>query len=118
MCKLRISAHKLNIEVGRYNKTPRNERFCKKCNTGEIEDEMHFLLLCNHFETDRKNILDLVAGEVKNFHTLSCENKLILLMNNENISIQWANLSKIICINDSNLATNTTWLLFITFSVL
>ena len=27
MCKLRISAHKLNIEVGRYNKTPRNERF-------------------------------------------------------------------------------------------
>jgi hypothetical protein len=69
MCKLRISAHKLNIEVGRYNKTPRNERFWKKCTTGEIEDEMHFLLLCNHFETDRKNILDLVAGEVKNFHT-------------------------------------------------
>ena len=62
ICKLHISAHKLNIEVGRYNKTPRNERFCKKCNTGE----MHFLLLCNHFEIDRKNILDLVAGEVKN----------------------------------------------------
>ena len=77
MCKLRISAHKSNIEVGRYNKTPRNERFCKKCNTDEIEDEMHFLLLCNHFETDRNNILDLVAGEVKNFHTLSCENKFI-----------------------------------------
>jgi hypothetical protein len=83
MCKLRISAHKLKIEVGHYNKTPRNERFCKKCNTDEIEDEMHFLLLCNHFETDRKNIL----AEVKNFHTLTCENKLIFLMNNENISI-------------------------------
>ena len=75
MCKLRISAHKLNIEVGRCNKTPRNERFCKKCKTGEIEDEMHFLRLCNHFETERKNILDLVADEVKNFHALSCENK-------------------------------------------
>ena len=48
MCKLRISANKLNIEVWRCNKTPRNERFIKKCNTGEI-DEMHFLLLCNHF---------------------------------------------------------------------
>jgi hypothetical protein len=33
------------------------------------------------------NKIDLVAGEVKNFHTLSCENKLIFLMNNENISI-------------------------------
>ena len=32
--------------------------------------------------------------------------------------IQWANLSKIICINDGNLATNTTWLLFITFNML
>ena len=103
------------------NKTPINERFCKKCNTGEIEDEMHFLFVCNHFETDRKHILDLVADEVKSFHTLSCEKKLFFLMNNENISIlniQWANLSKIICINDSNLATNTTWLLFITFNVL
>ena len=59
----------------------------KKCNTGEIEDVMHFLLLCNQFETDRKNILDLVAGEVKNVHTLSCENKFIVLMNNENISM-------------------------------
>jgi hypothetical protein len=49
--------------------------------------QFFFLLLCNPFETDRKNILDLVAGEVKNFHTLSCENKLILLMNNGNISI-------------------------------
>jgi hypothetical protein len=46
-----------------------------------------FLLLCNYFETDRKNILDLVAGEVKIFHTLSCENKFVFLMNNENISI-------------------------------
>jgi hypothetical protein len=65
LCKLRISAHKLKIEVGHYNKTPRNERFCKKCNTDEIEDEMHFLLLCNPFETDRKNILDLVAVKLK-----------------------------------------------------
>ena len=48
---------------------------------------MHFLLLCNPFETDRKNILDLVAVEVKNVHTLSCENKIFFLMNNENISI-------------------------------
>jgi hypothetical protein len=43
MCKLRISAHKLNIEVGHYNKTPRNE--CFFCNTGEIEDEMKLSLI-------------------------------------------------------------------------
>jgi hypothetical protein len=65
-------AHKLNIEVGRYNKTPRNERFCKKCNTGE----MHFLLLCNHFEIDRKNTLDLVAGGEKKNNTPTCVEKI------------------------------------------
>ena len=74
-CKLSISAHSLNIEVGRYKKTPRNERFCKKCNTGEIEDKMHFyfyaIILKLIGKIYYKNIVDLVAGEVKNFHTLS-----------------------------------------------
>jgi hypothetical protein len=66
-------SHILCIEVGRYNKTPRNERFCKKCHTDEIEDEMQFLLLCNPFETDRKNILDLVVGEVNSILNLWAE---------------------------------------------
>jgi hypothetical protein len=40
--QLRISAHCLNIEWGRYNKPkiPREERFCKFCT--EVETEEHF----------------------------------------------------------------------------
>ena len=43
LTKLRISAHSLAIETGRYSKPkiPRNERFCKFC-VNEIEDEIHF----------------------------------------------------------------------------
>jgi hypothetical protein len=43
--------------------------FLQKCNTDEIDDEMHVLLLCIHFETDRKTILVLVAGVGETSHT-------------------------------------------------
>jgi hypothetical protein len=38
--QFRISDHSLEIEKGRYNKTPCEERLCK--NSGIIEDEAHF----------------------------------------------------------------------------
>jgi hypothetical protein len=48
---------------------------------------MHFLLLCNPFETDRKNILDLVGVKIKiSIHSVVRTNY-FFLMNNENISI-------------------------------
>jgi hypothetical protein len=44
MTKIRISAHDLEIERGRYAGLPRVERLCKICRT--IEDEFHFLNEC------------------------------------------------------------------------
>ena len=54
LAKLRMSAHNLQIETGRFskNKTPRDERFCPYCktlNTLAVEDEVHFLLVCSLF---------------------------------------------------------------------
>ena len=40
--KLRISAHKLRIEGGRYINIPKCERFCNVYDSGKIEDESHF----------------------------------------------------------------------------
>ena len=44
LTRFRISAHKLEIEIGRYTtpKTPLENRLCKQCNSSEIEDEEHF----------------------------------------------------------------------------
>ena len=45
--RLRISAHRLEIEVGRYNNTPKDERICAWCNIvldeNTIESELHLL---------------------------------------------------------------------------
>ena len=44
--KLRMSAHNLQIEMGRRTGTPANLR---KCHCGEMEDELHFLLRCRRY---------------------------------------------------------------------
>ena len=54
LSKLRITAHKLAIERGRYLNIPKNERIYTACNTGEVEDEEHFLLNCSLYKPLRQ----------------------------------------------------------------
>ena len=58
--KLRTSSHKLHIETGRHKRpiTPREFRFCDLCKNGKVEDELHFLLNCNHNQSLRKSMLN------------------------------------------------------------
>ena len=50
LSKLRISAHDLMIEKGRYFRPviPINQRVCLNCE--QVEDEMHFTLFCSKFQ--------------------------------------------------------------------
>ena len=59
ICKIRISAHSLIIQTGRYarNRTPRNERYCIYCNTNDLEDEFHFILICPCYSVIRKKYI-------------------------------------------------------------
>lgn len=45
LTQLRVSDHKLNIELGRYRNIARENRLCSVCEV--VEDEYHFLLHCN-----------------------------------------------------------------------
>ena len=46
LANLRLSSHKLNIEIGRHNTIDRQDRTCIRCNLNDIEDEFHFVLVC------------------------------------------------------------------------
>lgn len=81
--KFRISAHKLQIEYGRYRNIPVSERLCTKCSMKVIEDELHFMFICPHYEIIRNNYLLSISSMCKNFNSLSCENKFIFVMSNE-----------------------------------
>ena len=52
MAKLRLSPHCLRIETGRHENLPIKDRICLRCES-EIDDEVHFLITCPCFKTER-----------------------------------------------------------------
>ena len=58
--KLKISAHHLSIEQGRYTRpiTPRSQRYCSDCKEQVIGDEFHFLLKCPKFAWERRKMFE------------------------------------------------------------
>ncbi len=94
ICRLRISCHKLFIETGKYlpkkARLKPEERICKFCNSGEVEDELHFLLRCNLYSDERSYLLCKISDLYKNFNELSDVMKFRVLLNSENKEIMWA----------------------------
>ena len=46
--KLRISAHRLPVEVGRYNNTPYEQRICNHYSLNKVGNEQHYVMECNN----------------------------------------------------------------------
>ena len=55
IAKIRCSSHTLEIEKGRHNNKPRDERLCSVCNLNEVETEDHFLTKCPTYHLLRRN---------------------------------------------------------------
>lgn len=53
LSRFRCSAHCLRIELDR-GKLQRDQRICQLCNTNQIENEYHFLLICPFFREFRE----------------------------------------------------------------
>ena len=83
LTKLRISNHNLAIEKGRHTipKTPISERYCTQCNTNSIEDEIHFLLVCPKYQSQRQELLKNI-----NLPYDTQQNQLIFLLTKQNLS--------------------------------
>jgi hypothetical protein len=77
--KYRLSSHRLEIEQGRFNNIPRNERKCKLC-LECIEDEYHFILVCPFYNDCRKQYLK------KYYYKHPSTFKLVQLLSTENIT--------------------------------
>ena len=58
--QLRISSHQLEIENGRANRVPREERLCRLCHI-EIEDEYHFTCKCPTYAEIRAEYQDILG---------------------------------------------------------
>ena len=86
--KLRLSAHNLHIETGRYRNRniPREERYCLFCKTKNdlvIEDEIHFLTCCPLFATEREEMINSISEKYPSIKMLNTEKLLIWLLSQE-----------------------------------
>ena len=61
--KLRCGTLPLAIETGRYRSIPRDQRLCRSCESGAVEDELHFIFDCIKYEDIRRNILNDIMPE-------------------------------------------------------
>ena len=52
--QMRLSAHKLEIEMGRYQKIEKKDRICQHCRSGKIESEYHFIAICPNYKDIRE----------------------------------------------------------------
>jgi hypothetical protein len=86
---MRISAHKLSVESGRYTKTPYKDRFCTLCQSNEIGDEFHYLLLCSNQKiSETRNIfLNDLYGINSSFHLFDTNDLFLYIINIHDKSI-------------------------------
>ena len=58
ICRLRVSAHRLLIEMGRYNNTPRTERICKTACVMKLKMKNILLFDVTNSQKKEKNYLN------------------------------------------------------------
>ena len=88
MTKLRISDHPLEIEAGRYNRTPPDDRLCIFCDKSfmYVENEVHFVLECSLYK-DLRNAFANATHIDKKYAHLTKENLFKYLMSSSNYDI-------------------------------
>ena len=74
---------RLEIESGRYKKIPADQRLCKNCKLQCVENELHFLFICDRHSVLRQSFLTSISNYVPNFTSKSDLDKFIFLMNTE-----------------------------------
>ena len=75
LCKIRVSAHRLSVEEGRYKKIPLSDRMCKVCKNG-TEDEKHFIFHCTALEHIRKQFFENLSSICPYFENMSDVDKI------------------------------------------
>jgi hypothetical protein len=82
MARFRISAHTLAIERGRYTTppTPLIDRVCKHCADHRIEDEFHFLVECDKYDSPRRKLFHEIGILCPRFQDLNDKQKFVYML--------------------------------------
>ena len=85
--KLRTDTLPIEIELGRYRSTPREQRLCRNCSTNSVETTEHFIFNCNKYNVNRCQFYEKNSKDNINFHNLLDRQKLLFLLNSDSFYI-------------------------------
>ena len=85
LSQLRVDVLPLSIEMGRFSNSPLEYRLCLLFDEDNVEDESHFLFRCTLYSDLRSTFINCISQDVNYFHSLSDAEKLMLIMNADNI---------------------------------
>ena len=83
LAKCRLSSHSLQIELGRHNNTPVNNRICTRCDYNAVDDEEHFLIHCSYFNEERYVLFNEANNYIEYFNTMSSNFKFVMLLTSQ-----------------------------------
>ena len=87
LAQFRAGILPLEIELGRYRDVPLEERVCKLCISGQVEDEFHFLCICSYFNDLREHLYSSVAIGYPEIYAIDDFEKFVYLMCNQQLRV-------------------------------
>ena len=87
MAGLRMGCLPLAVETGRYSNIPYEERVCRLCDRGDVEDQSHFLCICPAFKDLRLQLFNHWNSISHSFYQLSLRNKVKFILSDYDIYI-------------------------------
>lgn len=80
LAQLRCGILPIRVETGRYIGETLEQRLCKLCSEGVIEDETHFVVKCNFYNVIRHDYLsDIISNE--SYARMSDSDRLVYIIN-------------------------------------
>ena len=89
LAQFRLSSHNLGIETGRHCKPPKpaSERICLYCQSGSVDDEVHFLTQCTFHDKYREAFENTVKSIIPNYANMSYTDKFEKVMKTPDYTI-------------------------------
>ena len=85
IAKLRSGTLPLAIETGRYTNVPLENRTCTLCSNNLIEDEIHFMCVCEKLQHIRSGYFSKYCEKSNVFSSIDNESKFVYIMQNHHI---------------------------------
>ena len=82
LAKFRSGILQLRVETGRYTQTKLEERICQLCDENTIEDEFHFLCICQKYDSPRTSMYQTIVRKHNHFTDLAPKEQFRFLMSN------------------------------------